>query len=102
MASHPGHKFWERDFTGSSGLFAFALKPEKGDATERFIEALKLFGIGSSWGGYESLALPVVPAKQRTASVWSGPEKLVRLHIGQENVEDLISDLERGFTTVEH
>lgn len=102
LSNHHGHDFWARDFKGSSGLFSFALKQGKDDETERFIGALELFGIGSSWGGYESLALPVAPAALRTASVWSGPEKLIRLHIGLENVEDLTLDLERGFSTICH
>jgi len=86
----PGHELWKRDFKGSSGLFAFELK---GDASS-FVDHLQLFGIGFSWGGYESLALPVRP--HRSVSTAPAPN-LVRLHIGLEDSEDLIEDLGRGF-----
>ncbi|HZU50323.1 MAG TPA: PLP-dependent transferase, partial [Sphingomicrobium sp.] len=85
----PGHYHWTRDFKGSSGLFAFELKGGK-DHRTRFINALKLFGIGYSWGGYESLVLPVDP--YRTVSQ-PPAANLVRLHIGLEDAEDLIADL---------
>ena len=82
----PGHEFWARDFKGSSGLFAFELR---GD-TAAFVDRLELFGIGYSWGGYESLALPVSPMRK----VSSAPAKnLVRLHVGLEDPDDLIEDL---------
>lgn len=97
---HPGHMYWERDFTGSSGLFAFALSNALNDSTDAFVDALSMFGIGSSWGGFESLALSVEPAKIRSASLWAGPKKLVRLHAGQENLEDLIVDLEQAFDVI--
>ena len=85
----PGHECWARDFKGSSGLFAFELR---GD-TAAFVDRLDLFGIGYSWGGYESLALPVSPMRK----VSSAPAKnLVRLHIGLEDPEDLIEDLARA------
>jgi cystathionine beta-lyase len=86
----PGHNIWTRDFKGSSGLFSFELK---GDASA-FVDRLRLFGIGFSWGGYESLALPVRPV--RTASKPPAAE-LVRLHIGLEDPDDLIEDLGRSF-----
>jgi cysteine-S-conjugate beta-lyase len=82
----PGHDLWKRDFTGSTGLFSFELD---GDAAA-FVDRLQLFGIGYSWGGYESLALPVRP--YRTAST-PPAQKLVRLHIGLEDPDDLIEDL---------
>ncbi|HVM22535.1 MAG TPA: cystathionine beta-lyase [Sphingomicrobium sp.] len=82
----PGHEVWRRDFKGSSGLFAFELKGERAP----FVERLELFGIGYSWGGYESLALPVDPV--RTVSKAPAPN-LVRLHIGLEDPDDLIADL---------
>jgi cystathionine beta-lyase len=89
----PGHEIWKRDFKGSSGLFAFALK---GDAAA-FVDRLQLFGIGYSWGGYESLALPVRPFR----SVSKPPaENLVRLHIGLEDPDDLIEDLVRSFSAL--
>jgi cysteine-S-conjugate beta-lyase len=83
----PGHEFWKRDFKGSSGLFSFELK--SGDRAA-FVDSLELFGIGYSWGGYESLALPVDPV--RTVSTPPAPN-LVRLHIGLEDPDDLIEDL---------
>jgi cystathionine beta-lyase len=89
----PGHEIWQRDFKGSSGLFAFALD---GDAAA-FVDHLELFGIGFSWGGYESLALPVHP--HRTVSK-APAENLVRLHIGLEDPDDLIEDLANSFAAL--
>jgi cystathionine beta-lyase len=91
----PGHEHFVRDFKGSSGLFSFALK--EGDEASRaaFIDALRLFGIGYSWGGFESLALPVDPKRALGVPDHGGP--LVRLHIGLEDVGDQIADLDRGF-----
>ncbi len=98
LPSCPGHDAWARDFSGASGLFAFELK--SGGEAERaaFIDALALFGIGYSWGGYESLALPVDPASMRTARPWAasrGP--LVRINVGLEDPDDLIADMDRAF-----
>ena len=92
----PGHAAWARDFRGSSGLFSFVLAG--GGEAERaaFIDALRLFGIGYSWGGFESLALPVDPARYRTARPWQAEGPVVRLHIGLEEPADLIADLESG------
>jgi cystathionine beta-lyase len=89
----PGHEYWKRDFKGSSGLFSFELK---GDSAIRakFVDSLELFGIGYSWGGYESLVLPVDP--HRTVSKAPAPN-LVRLHIGLEDPDDLIADLASAF-----
>jgi cystathionine beta-lyase len=86
----PGHEIWKRDFNGSSGLFSFELKDADRPARDAFVEELELFGIGYSWGGYESLAIPVDPV--RTVSK-APAENLVRLHIGLEDPEDLIADL---------
>ncbi|HEX7823226.1 MAG TPA: cystathionine beta-lyase [Sphingobium sp.] len=96
LPSCPGHAEWARDFSGSSGLFSFSLAG--GGEAERaaFVDALGLFGIGYSWGGFESLALPVDPKSIRTARPWTATEPLVRLHIGLEEPADLIADLERG------
>jgi cystathionine beta-lyase len=88
----PGHAHWRRDFTGSSGLFTFELLGSDADRA-RLVDALRLFGIGYSWGGYESLALPVDP--MRTVSE-APAGNLVRLHIGLEDPDDLIQDLERA------
>jgi cystathionine beta-lyase len=82
----PGHECWKRDFKGSSGLFSFELKGDR----DAFVNALQRFGIGYSWGGYESLALPVDP--HRTITRAPAPN-LVRLHIGLEDPQDLIADL---------
>jgi cystathionine beta-lyase len=86
----PGHEFWKRDFKGSSGLFSFELKDADDAARDAFVDRLELFGIGYSWGGYESLAVPVDP--YRTISKSPAPN-LVRLHIGLEDADDLIEDL---------
>lgn len=86
----PGHEHWKRDFKGSSGLFAFELKDASVSQRAAFVDALQLFGIGYSWGGFESLVLPVDPV--RTVSQPPAPN-LVRLHIGLEDPDDLIADL---------
>ena len=89
----PGHEFWKRDFKGSSGLFSFELR---GDAAA-FVDRLELFGIGFSWGGYESLAIPVHP----TRTVSEPPaSNLVRLHVGLEDPEDLMEDLSHSFAAL--
>ena len=90
----PGHEHWQRDFAGSSGLFSFELKDAGRRKRTAFIESLELFGIGYSWGGYESLVLPVDPV--RTVSRPPAPD-LVRLHIGLEDPDDLVDDLGRAF-----
>jgi cystathionine beta-lyase len=86
----PGHEFWKRDFKGSSGLFSFELKGVGQSERTAFVDRLELFGIGYSWGGYESLALPADP--YRTVTKPPAPN-LVRLHIGLEDPQDLIDDL---------
>jgi cystathionine beta-lyase len=97
LASHPGHALWKRDFTGASGLFSMVLKPVRQEAVYAFLDTLELFGIGASWGGYESLAIPFDCTSLRTATRWAPGGPTVRFHIGLEAVEDLIADLERGF-----
>jgi len=89
----PGHEFWKRDFKGSSGLFSFELKDADDARRAAFIDRLELFGLGYSWGGYESLAMPVDPV--RTVSRAPAPN-LVRLHVGLEDPGDLIADLEQA------
>jgi cystathionine beta-lyase len=102
----PGHALWQRDFTGGCGLFSFVLKGADAAARGRFIDALSLFGIGYSWGGYESLVIPFDPARARSAtpwppSGWDAEDKLgIRLSIGLEDPGDLIEDLERGFAAM--
>ena len=93
----PGHELWQRDFSGSSGLFSFQLLDGDEQSRAAFIDALALFGIGYSWGGYESLAIPVDPAKHRSAVPWNEAGALVRLNIGLEDPDDLIADLAKGF-----
>ena len=86
----PGHDFWKRDFKGSSGLFSFELKDVDDAARDAFVDRLRLFGIGYSWGGYESLAMVADPYRTVSAPPAS---RLVRLHIGLEDPDDLIADL---------
>ncbi len=94
----PGHDLWRRDFRGSSGLFTFILDGGGDSARTALIDGLELFGIGYSWGGYESLAVPVDPKPLRTTRAWQAEGPAVRLHIGLEDPDDLIADLERGLT----
>jgi cystathionine beta-lyase len=91
----PGHEHWKRDFGGSSGLFSFALKGGDKAARDRLVDSLELFGIGYSWGGFESLVIPADVDKLRTVAKreYGGP--LIRLHIGLEDPDDLIADLSR-------
>ncbi len=100
LPSHSGHAIWKRDFTGASGLFSIVLKPVPQQAVYAFIDTLDLFGIGASWGGYESLAIPFDCSPMRTATRWQPGGPTVRFHIGLEAVEDLIADLERGFAAL--
>jgi len=100
LPSHPGHALWKRDFTGACGLFSVVLKPVPQQAVYAFLDALELFGIGASWGGYESLAIPFDCAPVRTATRWAPGGPGVRFHIGLEAVEDLIADLEQGFAAL--
>ncbi|HKX91199.1 MAG TPA: cystathionine beta-lyase [Sphingomicrobium sp.] len=91
----PGHEYWKRDFKGASGLFSFVLRGSDPAARARFIERLALFGLGFSWGGYESLAVPADPV--RTLKPWVADGPLVRLHVGLEDPDDLIDDLAQAF-----
>jgi cystathionine beta-lyase len=97
LESDPGHAVWKRDFTGASGLFSIVLKPKPQAAVDAMLDSLKLFGMGYSWGGFESLAIPFDCADYRTATQWAPGGPTLRLHIGLENLEDLKADLERGF-----
>ena len=96
LESDPGHALWKRDFTGACGLFGLVLKPASDGAVYAMLDNLDLFGLGFSWGGYESLAIPCDPQlKTRTLAVsLEGP--LLRLHIGLEHPSDLIADLDQG------
>ena len=92
----PGHAYWARDFSGSTGLFTFVLDGGDEAARAALIDGLAHFGIGYSWGGFESLALPVDPARYRSATSWEAEGPAVRLHIGLEDPADLIADLAAG------
>lgn len=92
LPGDPGHAIWKRDFLGASGLFSFVLNTEDQRVTSAFFGALKHFGIGLSWGGFESLALPIGKPK-RSASTWAHGGTLIRIHAGLEAPQDLIADL---------
>ncbi|MBI2294466.1 MAG: cystathionine beta-lyase [Betaproteobacteria bacterium] len=94
-----GHAIWKRDFTGAAALFSFVLQPAGEKQVSAFINALKLFGIGSSWGGYESLAVLARVEQHRTATKWNPGGPTIRLHIGLEDPDDLISDLDQAFAS---
>lgn len=92
-----GYELWKRDFTGASGLFSFVLHPHSNEAVAHMIDFMELFGIGCSWGGYESLIIQFDPSSIRTASNWHAEGPCIRIHAGLEDPEDLIRDLEVGF-----
>ena len=96
LPSCPGHEHWARDYRGASGLFAFTLNGGGEAEQAAFVDGLSHFGIGYSWGGFESLALPADPERSRTATRWRAEGPLVRLHIGLEDMDDLIEDLAEG------
>jgi cystathionine beta-lyase len=94
----PGHEIWKRDFAGASSLFGVVLRPEFGfNAISAMIDGMELFGIGASWGGYESLILPTSGTIQRSAGTGRFGGEIMRLHIGLEDLGDIKADLERGF-----
>lgn len=97
LESHPGHAIWKRDFAGASGLFSIVLKPVSQKAVDALLDTVKLFGMGYSWGGFESLIIPFDCASYRTATTWAPAGPALRLHIGLENLDDLKADLSRGF-----
>ncbi|MCK9909459.1 PLP-dependent transferase, partial [Microbacteriaceae bacterium K1510] len=88
---------WKRDFLGASGLFSVELNPVPQEAVWAMLDGLALFGIGFSWGGYESLIIPFDANGYRTATKWETQGPTLRIHIGLEDVEDLCLDLETGF-----
>jgi cystathionine beta-lyase len=96
LESHPGHAIWQRDYSGACGLFSIVLRPAPQAAVLAFLNTLALFGIGASWGGFESLAIPFDCTTMRSATPWNPGGPTVRFHIGLEDVDDLIEDLERG------
>lgn len=97
LEGDPGHAIWRRDFTGASGLFSIVLNPAPQKAVDALLDAVRLFGMGYSWGGFESLVIPFNCADYRTATKWAPGGPALRFHIGLENVEDLKADLARGF-----
>jgi cystathionine beta-lyase len=97
LPTHPGHELWKRDFSGASGVFSVILKDTPKKAVAAFVDGLELFGIGFSWGGYESLVLPFDCASYRTATRWAPEGPALRFSIGLEDVDDLKSDLAAGF-----
>jgi cysteine-S-conjugate beta-lyase len=97
LPGDPGHALWQRDFRGACGLFGMLLKPCPTRAWHAFVEGLELFGLGASWGGYESLILPNHPERYRTVTEWDASFPSIRLHVGLEDPRDLIADLEQGF-----
>jgi cystathionine beta-lyase len=100
LESDPGHTIWRRDFKGACGLFAVVLKPVPDAAIRAFLDALRLFGLGYSWGGYESLVLPFDCSSYRTATQWAPGGPTLRFHVGLEDADDLVTDLERGFAAL--
>ena len=93
--SCPGHDIWKRDFTGAAGLFSILLNPVPDKLVKKMIDELELFGLGASWGGFESLILRT--QLTRNIADWDNKYPCVRLHVGLENTNDLIEDLKNGF-----
>ncbi len=96
LPDDPGHEIWKRDFTGASGLFGFVLKESDTNKIAAMMDHMELHGMGSSWGGYESLLIPSWPERSRTASEWETEGQCMRIHVGLEDTDDLIADLEAG------
>jgi cystathionine beta-lyase len=97
MPSCPGHEFFRRDFSGGCGLFGVVFKPQfSAAAVVAMIDSLQLFGIGASWGGYESLVLPTTGTISRSAGTGVFEGEMARFHVGLEHTDDLIADLEQG------
>jgi cystathionine beta-lyase len=98
LPSHPGHALWLRDCKGSNGLVSFELQPGMtAQAAERLVDSLNLFGIGASWGGYESLVSLTDMSRARSVANWAGRGQVIRLHAGLEDPADMLRDLEQGF-----
>jgi cysteine-S-conjugate beta-lyase len=97
LETDPGHTIWKRDFSGATGLFSVVLKRAPQEAVDALLDAVKLFGMGYSWGGFESLIIPFDCSSYRTATRWAPGGPTLRLHVGLEDVEDLKADLARGF-----
>ena len=97
LPSHPGHAIWKRDFSGASGLFSVILAPVPEQALAAFLDGLELFGMGYSWGGFESLVIPFDCSSYRTATVWNPGGPALRFQVGLEDMNDLKADLTKGF-----
>jgi cysteine-S-conjugate beta-lyase len=97
LPDYPGHEIWKRDFSGSSGLFSIVLRPVSERAVAALLDGLELFGMGYSWGGFESLVIPFDCSKYRTATHWAPGGPTLRFSVGLEDIEDLKEDLDRGF-----
>ena len=100
LPGDPGHALWKRDFKGSCGLFGLILKDVRKQAVDAMLDSLSLYGMGASWGGFESLILPTNPGAYRTASKWEAVGPSLRIHAGLEDIDDLKADLERGFAAL--
>ena len=100
LSNAPGHEMWKRDFKGASGLFSVILKPASEEAVAKLLNGLELFGMGFSWGGFESLVVPFKP--HRTATNWTAEGPCLRFHIGLESPDDLIADLKQGFKRLQN
>jgi cystathionine beta-lyase len=96
LPGDPGHALWKRDFKGASGLFGVVLPPVPTAAVAAMVDGLELFGIGASWGGFESLCIVAHAETSRTVEPWPAAGRTLRLHIGLEDPDDLIADLEAG------
>ena len=97
LAGDPGHAVWRRDFKGSTGLFSAILKPASNEAVAAMLDGLELFGMGFSWGGFESLVIPFDCATYRSATTWKPGGPALRFHVGFEDLDDLKADLDAGF-----
>ena len=97
LPDNPGYKIWKKDFKGASGLFGVVLENTRKDLIYKMLNNLKLFNMGYSWGGYESLILPVNPEKIRDTYKWNHMDLTLRIHAGLEDPDDLINDLKDNF-----
>ena len=102
LPSHPDYAIWKRDFSGASGLFSFIVDTASETEIAALLDNTQLFGMGFSWGGFESLLIPFDPTAYRTATEWKSKGTAIRIHVGLENPDDLIADLENGFSAMKN
>lgn len=102
LPSHPGHALWKRDFLGACGLFSIVLKTSSTQDMHALVDALQLFGLGVSWGGFESLVIPFTPGGDHVARRWPWKGQALRLHVGLEDPQDLIADLQQALHGMTH